>query len=292
MYTLRIVVFNGTSDRQARQGINLLLDEMRQVYPEDEIMFAFTSKKIRQKIFDRTGEKVFSVEELFGQIEDEKYQKIIMIPVLMIAGVEYQSLLEQTEELREKLKNARTSHKCVIEVRTELLHQNRILDVARLLETIANKSEMNTGTQDTDIAHLWVGHGDYSEYGLKNGYDLLEREFQNKMIRNHFVVTMNDLNADCETACAHEQVAKQPQNVCFTSGNSDKLKEIEKYQTVVVHPLLFSLGYHGKKDIFGDNPESVISYIRKKYGKLEIEEVFHGLLDYAVMREYILCEAK
>ena len=87
-----LVVAFGTSMPEARGAIDNLVNAAKSAFPETEVRLAFTSNIIRRKLAREQNENVPTPVQALGQMNDEGFTHVYVMPTHIIPGEEYDDL--------------------------------------------------------------------------------------------------------------------------------------------------------------------------------------------------------
>lgn len=139
-----LVVSFGTSYlEQKRESIDPCVADIRSRFPQWDIYESFSSSFLRKRLMLEHGLEILSPEECMESLKENGYKYIIIQPLFLIEGIEYDKLLELKSRYEDKgLK---------VEVGKALLSTQKDYEkvVKELEETYSNL--------DTDL--LLLGHG-------------------------------------------------------------------------------------------------------------------------------------
>lgn len=173
-----LVVSFGTSYlEQKRESIDPCIEDIKNRFPQWDIYESFSSSFLRKRLALEHGLEILSPEACMESLKEKGYKYIIIQPLFLIEGIEYDKLLElksryEDKELKEGLK---------IEVGKALLSTQKDYDkVVKEIEEVY--SEL-----DTDL--LLLGHGTTHEAHIS--YAHLQEMLDDTML-NCMVTTLED----------------------------------------------------------------------------------------------------
>ncbi len=207
-----LVVSFGTSYDKARACIDAVESSIENSFPNYVIRRAFTSGMIIKKLAER-GIYVDTVSEALGKLASEGVKELIVQPTHLIAGIEYEKLLD------------------AVSVSQELFHSVKI--GAPLLANESDQKELvaiiekEIKRQEGECLVL-MGHG--SEHEANGVYTKLQELFFKQGNLEVFVGTVEG-----------------------TPNGEDVLKNVKKrYKKAVMAPLMLVAGDHALHDMAGE----------------------------------------
>lgn len=210
-----MVVSFGTTDLTGlKQNIEAMENEVRDRFGSDyTVIKVFTSNMIRKKIKEVYNISIFNTTEALEWLKEEGYEEVIVQPLYIIPGKEYDSLINTCNEYKCYFKN--------ISIGTPLLSGNKD-DYISLINAI--KCEIY------DVrTYILVGHG--SSHTAHKYYEYLQKELIHSGFSNVYIGTLQSYP-----------------NV-FDMVNILKKNNITD---VCIMPFLLVCGGHVKRDINGE----------------------------------------
>lgn len=232
-----LVVSFGTSYPDAlKNSIENIENKIRDNFKEYEIVRAFTSHMILKKVKNRDGVHIFNVEEALEYMKNEKFEKVIVQPLHLIAGEEYNYVTKVVNAFRDKFKYIELGRPVFFYQGIEHLPQ----DYSIFIESIKDILPREQGT-------VFLGHG--TTHPSNASYGCLQYVLENQGYDNVFIGTIEGYPGFKEVL---EKVRRRG------------LKEI----TLI--PLLVVCGDHARNDMASDDEDSWKSMFEKEGIKANI----------------------
>lgn len=240
-----LAVSFGTSYHETMEKtIGFIEKKISEKYREYDIFRAFTSsiivKKLKGEGFDING-----VKDELNRILNLGYEECYIQPTHMIAGIEYEKVLREAEEFKDKFK--------VLKIGKPLFQTTD--DLKNLVKILGENVEFNDGE-----AVVLMGHG--SEHCVNTVYAALDYMFKDFGYENFFVGTV-EAYPDLETVL--------------------KFVKAKKYKKAVLMPLLMVAGDHALNDMAGDEDDSWVNIFNSN--GVEARAVVKGIGEYAQVAE-------
>lgn len=240
-----LAVSFGTSYHETMEKtIGFIEKKISEKYREYDIFRAFTSsiivKKLKGEGFDING-----VKDELNRILNLGYEECYIQPTHMIAGIEYEKVLREAEEFKDKFK--------VLKIGKPLFQTTD--DLKKLVKILGENVEFNDGE-----AVVLMGHG--SEHCVNTVYAALDYMFKDFGYENFFVGTV-EAYPDLETVL--------------------KFVKAKKYKKAVLMPLLMVAGDHALNDMAGDEDDSWVNIFNSN--GVEARAVVKGIGEYAQVAE-------
>ena len=240
-----LAVSFGTSYHETMEKtIGFIEKKISEKYREYDIFRAFTSsiivKKLKGEGFDING-----VKDELNRILNLGYEECYIQPTHMIAGIEYEKVLREAEEFKDKFK--------VLKISKPLFQTTN--DLKKLVKILGENVEFNDGE-----AVVLMGHG--SEHCVNTVYAALDYMFKDFGYENFFVGTV-EAYPDLETVL--------------------KFVKAKKYKKAVLMPLLMVAGDHALNDMAGDEDDSWVNIFNSN--GVEARAVVKGIGEYAQVAE-------
>lgn len=240
-----LAVSFGTSYHETMEKtIGFIEKKISEKYRECDIFRAFTSsiivKKLKGEGFDING-----VKDELNRILNLGYEECYIQPTHMIAGIEYEKVLREAEEFKDKFK--------VLKIGKPLFQTTN--DLKKLVKILGENVEFNDGE-----AVVLMGHG--SEHCVNTVYAALDYMFKDFGYENFFVGTV-EAYPDLETVL--------------------KFVKAKKYKKAVLMPLLMVAGDHALNDMAGDEDDSWVNIFNSN--GVEARAVVKGIGEYAQVAE-------
>ncbi|QAA34146.1 sirohydrochlorin cobaltochelatase [Clostridium manihotivorum] len=228
-----IILSNGTADIEALERYENVIKSV-DTSKYKKIIKAFSSEKIIGKLKSRYDLKVPKLSEALEQLIASGMEEISVATLFLIEGKEYEEAKTVVNEYRAQNKSIlfNISHGALIEK-----------DKLRYYEFI-NRIETLLNTEDEIVM---VAHG--SSHCAKVCYCELEECLSEKGYSNVHIAAI-------EGEPSFEQIVK-------------KLRK-RNASSVLLQPLLFVLGFHGKRDLLSDNENSWKSKLSKEGFEVKI----------------------
>ncbi|KAF0091681.1 MAG: sirohydrochlorin cobaltochelatase [Fusobacteria bacterium] len=166
------------------------------------------------------------LETLLQRLDLEKYNTVIVQPITIIEGIEYNKIKETALIYQGQFNYFRIG-KPLLDNEDDIL---RLVEV--LKDTYLNKKP--------DQGVIWVGHGSRKSSG--ETFKLLSKVYDN-LLEREILITLNDL---------------EYLNVFMDKINSWKVKEL------IIAPFFIMLGNHYKKEVISDDVTSLRTFLLSK----------------------------
>lgn len=246
-----IVASFGTSYNETRaKTIDRIEQDIADSFPDWDVRRAFTSKMIIRKLEKRDGLKIDYIDEAIERLIDEGYYEVIIQPILVMNGVEYEDIYNIS--LRYKDSFDRMS------IGAPLLSFERDFD--EMTSIIINEfREEVKGVCGEGSALVLMGHG--TEHYANGAFP----ELQLKLFLS-----------DCKDI------------VITTVEGFPGFKDLEKMvgdthcKDVAILPLMLVAGDHVINDMAGDEPDSLKSTL-KRLG-YDVHPIIRGIAEYGSIR--------
>lgn len=250
-----LVTSFGSSDIEAvNNSIGVIENEISLEFKEYDIVRAFTAHRIIKKIETQTGERIKTPEEALENLRALGYEEVIIQPLHMIAGEEYDYIKKVFNDNKDNFKKILLGRPIFYYGGTDDTPNDYIEFVKSIENEILND----------DKTVVLFGHG--TAHPSNSAYGCLQNILNYQGYDNTFVTTV-------EAYPKFEDVA-----------NVLKRKNIT---SVKVIPLLVLAGHHAKIDMASDNEGSLKSYLESQGISVEVQ--IKGLGEYEKFRElYIL----
>lgn len=240
-----LAVSFGTSYHETMEKtIGFIEKKISEKYKDYDVFRAFTSsiivKKLKGEGFDING-----VKDELNRILNLGYEECYIQPTHMIAGIEYEKVLREAEEFKDKFK--------VLKIGKPLFQTTN--DLKKLVKILGENVEFNDGE-----AVVLMGHG--SEHCVNTVYAALDYMFKDFGYENFFVGTV-EAYPDLETVL--------------------KFVKAKKYKKAVLMPLLMVAGDHALNDMAGDEDDSWVNIFNSN--GVEARAVVKGIGEYAQVAE-------
>lgn len=232
-----VVVSFGTAYREALDSaIFVVENKIRERFPDYEVKRAFTSRRVIKILADRDGLEVDTELEALKRLQRENYRDVIIQPLHVVAGAEYEKLKCSVCRYLQQEKGA-FDH---VSLGRPLLYftgnGGAVDDYTQLIQALTKTSS----TLPNDEAVVLMGHG-----GMHPGntaYAALQLKFDAAGLARYFVYAL-------EGFPSLEFVMEQ-------------LKE-QQIKSVRLLPLVLTSGNHVKHDLDGAEANSARSRLEK-----------------------------
>lgn len=237
------VTYGSTDQTQLESTIGRVERLYRREFPGVEIFRAFTSRHVISSLA-KNGVHADDVGEALERLQNAGYDEVFIQPTHIICGGEYDGILDSAEKMKDRFK--------VISVGKPLLNSED--DNEFILEFFEH--ELAT----TNRALVLMGHG--SEHPDNIKYTKLRETAKRLGYNDIFIMTL--------------EAKPSVQDVI------PMIREAG-YPKILLTPLLFGAAGHAKRDMAGDQPESVASVLRA--AGFEVECLVKGLGEYDQIAE-------
>lgn len=223
-----IIVSFGTSEVLGlKQNIENINNKIKKEFKEKyEVLNAFTSKFIIKKLREKYNIHVLSFTEALDNMYENKIQDILVLPLYILPGGQYEGVKELLDGYREKFNDIRVAKPLLNE---EKDFQDVILAMKNYLP------------KDKNI--VLVGHGTKDKYN--EFYKLLENSFRENNINNVYIGTLENGKSNVELA---------------------KELKLLGIKDIYIAPFLIVCGSHVIKDINGEDNEKSWKNVFKNQG--------------------------
>ncbi len=247
-----LVVSFGTSYNSSRSiTIGGIESTMREQFPDYEVVRAFTSQIIIDKLKERDGITVMNVDEALANAGARGVKKLLIQPTHLMSGFEYMDLKEKVEQYAGSFKS--------VALGEPLLTSDE--DYEALVSALT--ARMDT-YDDGKTAICFMGHG--TEADSNKDYVMLQEKFKNAGKDNYYVGTV-------EAVPSFGDVVAEV-----------KAKGI--YKKAVLVPLMVVAGDHATNDMAGDEKDSWKSMFEAE--GFEVTCILEGLgQNYDVQNIYV-----
>lgn len=216
-----LAVSFGTCYEQSRkEDIGGIEQALQEAFPEYEVRRAFTSQMIINKLKREKGLNIDNVTEAVKRLITDNISQVIVQPTHVIAGEEYEKMIEQVKPFEDQLKK-------VVYGAPLLKSEEDYRELAHIL------SETEIEDTEKKTALVLMGHG--SEHAANHSYEKLET-ILHQTGNEHCLIGTVEAMPDLEEAV--RKVKK--------SGASK----------VVLLPLMIVAGDHANNDMAGDEEGS------------------------------------
>ena len=237
------VSYGSTDKAQIESTIGRVESLYRREFPGFEVFRAFTSRHVISSLA-KSGVRVDDVGEALERLQNTEYDEVFIQPTHIICGGEYDGILDRTEKMKDRFN--------CIRVGKPLLNSEDdnefILDFFERKLASANR------------ALVLMGHG--SEHPDNIKYTKLQETVKRLGYNDIFVMTLE------------AKPSVQDVNPMIREAG---------YPKILLTPLLFGAAGHARRDMAGDQPESIASVLRS--AGFEVECLVKGLGEYDAIAE-------
>ncbi|GFZ31855.1 hypothetical protein CSC2_23810 [Clostridium zeae] len=248
-----IVLSNGTADLDALNRYECVIENI-DTSKYSEVVKAFASAKIIDKLKARHNVSIPNLREGIEKLIKIDVEHITVATLFLIEGKEYEEAENVIKELREQNSNhsINITHAALIQQ-----DKKRNYEFIDAINPIINKED--------EI--IMVAHG--TSHKAQQSYYEFQKSLRDKGYENIYIGTI-------EGEPSFEDIVNQL--------NSRDVKR------VVLQPFLFVLGFHGKKDLITDNPNSWKSRLIREGFEVIVSDKslseIQGVIDLIVNSEY------
>ncbi len=228
------VSFGSSYESARKDNIDKTVNTIAKEFEAFDVFQAYTSNMIRKKLQNQ-GIKIDSVSEALTKIKDSGYTDVVIVSLHIIAGFEYEKILDVTRDFN--------FDSCI--VTTPMLYEEKdYYDVAVLLDGLYN-----------DLKHpvILMGHG--SEHKNDLSYDRLQDELDKLDSKKYYIatvegkITIEDIVIKLKNHGEKSVYLTPFMLVCGDHANNDMAgdeddswKNVLKSENIVVQPILKGLG--------------------------------------------------
>lgn len=241
-----VVSFGTTYGETRKVTIEAVENKIRATFPDYEVRSAFTSRIIIKKLAERDGIQVDTEKQALDKLKAEGYTEVIVQPLHMEAGDEYEKVSHVVEEY--------TKSKAFMKIsigRPVLYYpgQEEKPDDYKIAINAIQTQLPKLGKYD---AVAMMGHG--GVHPSNAAYAMLQMKMQDVGLNNVFVFTVEGYPT--------------VENVI------EKCKE-HKIKKVLLMPLMVVAGDHANNDMAGDDKDSYKSQFLQ--AGFKVDTYLHGL---------------
>ncbi|QEK13657.1 sirohydrochlorin cobaltochelatase [Crassaminicella thermophila] len=249
-----LVVSFGTSYADTRKvTIDAVEEKIAKAFPDYEVRRAFTSKIIIKKLKERDNIFVDTPEEALSKMKEEGFEEVIVQPLHVIAGAEYDEVLNVVEKYKEK-----AFKKIVVGKPILYSPHDYKMAVEALKEQLPKLGK--------DQAVVLMGHG--THHPANASYPCLQSAIDDEGL-NVFVGTVE----------GYPEI-----NDVIKKLKAKNIKE------VTLMPYMVVAGDHAQNDMAGDEDDSWKSILKKE--GFTVNTYLHGLGENTKYQEIYLAHAK
>ncbi len=248
-----LVTSFGTSYPDTRKiTIEATENRFRDEFPDYDVVRAFTSQMIIDILKERDNIEVFNVKEGLEHLKKEEYSEVIVQPLHIMNGAEYDELVEQTEEYEEFFTSLKIS-------------KPLLTSVEDYTETVEALNKQIPELEENE-AVVFMGHG--THHHANAAYAALEYTFHDLGHKNVFVGTV--------------------EGYPMIESVQARLEE-NNIEKVILMPFMIVAGDHASNDMAGDDEESWKTILKKQ--GYEVECYLHGLGENKAIQDIYLKHA-
>lgn len=230
-----LVVSYGSSFKDARErSIGAIEEIIGQRFPDYKVYRAFTSESIIQKIKEKENLQIDTVSQALERIVSDGIKDLTIIQTHLLQGMRHESLLNLTEVYRNQFVQFKVAEP--------------ILKIEENVEAFAEALENVGGVYDDGkTAICCIGHG--IDMDTNEVYRNIQSVLEQKGLKNYYVGT---LSVKPTLEDLYDEIVAQ-----------------QKYERVVLLPLMLVSGYHVRKDLAGPSEGSWRNVFAKSGFKVE-----------------------
>lgn len=237
-----LVVSFGTSHIEAlKSSIEKIENRIRDEFKDYDVFRSFTAHSIIKKLKERDNLDILIPEEALEDLKDKGYEEVIVQPLHIIPGEEFDYIKGIVKHSKDKFKNIKLGRPIFFYQGMNGLPEDYTLFIESIKELLENEESV-----------ILFGHG--TEHPANAVYGMLQTVLVDEGYDNVFVATV-------EGYPTMENAIKKIKN-----------KGIKKTKLV---PLLLVAGDHAKKDMASDEDDSMKSKLEKE--GIEVKLHMHGL---------------
>ena len=249
-----LVVSFGTSYEDTRKvTIEATEDRLAKEFPDYEVRRAFTSNIIINKLKERDGLSIDTPAEALQKLYDEGFGTVLIQPLHIINGAEYDDLIEESDLFKDKFEKFCVGRPILTS------HEDYLAAIEAL------KGELD-GLKE-DEAFIFMGHG--THHDANSAYACLDYMLKTEGYENVFVGTVEGFP---------------------TLENIIPQLEKKNIRKVKLMPFMLVAGDHANNDMAGDEEDSW-KMILKGEG-YEVETILKGLGENEGIRDIYVEHAK
>lgn len=245
-----LVISFGTSYVEIREKtIRAIEKDITIAYPEYEIRSAFSSEVILRVLAERDKLKIDNVRDAMRRLIADGYTEVFVLPTHVIAGDEYEDMVETVMEFSEKIGK--------LTIGTPLLFETE--DYRKVIEAVMEQFQELSEKE----ALVLMGHG--MRHCINTVYVALDYQFKEMGYKNVFVGTI-EAYPGLETV-VRKVMAYKPEKV-------------------ILLPLMVVAGYHAFNEMAGVEEDSWKSVFEKMGCRVEC--ILKGLGEFQSVRNIYL----
>lgn len=229
-----LVVSFGTSYKETRQKtIEACEKKIQTTFSDYKLYSAYTSDKIIQKISMREGIEVQNPIQALEQLHEEQYEEVIIQPLYIINGKEFDELAKQVHTYQTKFKN--------------IFLGEPLLSPKQNYDEVVKAIKYQLPVVNANEAIVFMGHGT-----LKNSNECYKR------LESH--LKAQGINAYIATIEGESSLYEVTQKLQLTDTT-----------TIHLVPLMLVAGYHVVKDMIGESASSWKNILEREGFKVKVD---------------------
>lgn len=237
-----LVVSFGTSHLDAlKNSIEKIEGKVRKEFKDYDVFRAFTAHRIIKKLKERDGLNILKPEEALEQLKLNGYEEVIIQPLHIIPGEEFDYIKGISERYNQDFKTIKVGRPIFFYQGTEEVPQDYTLFIESIKEMIENEESV-----------VLFGHG--TAHASNAVYGMLQTVLEDEGYENVFVATVEGYPS------------------IDSALRRMKKRSVKKTKLV---PLLLVAGDHAKNDMASDEDDSLKSILQKE--GIEVSLHLHGL---------------
>ena len=224
---------------------NLVIEK----YKDYKVLRAFTSEKIIKILKDRDGIDIYNPKEALEKMKESGINEISILPLLMLAGYEYEKIISQVQSFKAENKDF------IINIGKPLLYEES--DLHKVIDGLSGEGILQ------DKAIVFMGHG--TGHSRDKVYTELNNLFIKKGFKNIFIGTVE---------------GSKTLDDIILSLRENKIKD------VILRPFMLVAGDHAINDMASEKEDSWISIL--KANEIEAKAVISGFGEIKAMQNIFL----
>lgn len=232
-----LVVSFGTSYEDTRKiTLDAIEEKIKKEFNQYEVRKAYTSNMIRKILEKRDNIHIDSTEDALNRLYKDGYKEIIIIPLHVIPGIEYDKIIEVVKRFSNK------------NLFSKLILGKPILYKTDDYEVVIDALKNEFLKFKDNKALILMGHG--TEHPSTACYALLDYMLKNNGYKNIYVATVEGMP---------------------TLDNVIERLKKEDVKEVTLKPFMVVSGDHAKNDMAGNEEDSWNTILRKYGFKVNID---------------------
>lgn len=250
---LLVTTFGTSYYDTAEKNILALEKSLSQAFPDYRFYRAYTSGRIRKKLWERDQIKVDSVQEALDQMLADGCDSVLVQPGFFVSGLEFHRLKLALEAYRDRFS--------WIKLGLPLLAPQ--INLAELLPAL--KPDLDKSSEDRAL--VYMGHG--TQLANDHVYQDLTKVFREAGYEHAYIATVE---------------GKDGLDQVITKLRAHNYKEIH------LLPLMLVAGDHARNDMIGETPESWRNLLSQHGWQVSYE--LRGLGELPAIREIFVQRAR